>query len=116
MPDPTTDGRRRFLAYVGAATATALAGCGGGTPTPDPDAVPEQYRTATSQSGQERAPDGLSTKAAVEYQEEPEDGEQCDGCTFYIEDKNGDGLGACAIVEGTIAPDAWCVSYAAYEP
>lgn len=113
-----TEDRRRFLQFVGAVAATSLAGCGGDsgeTPTPAADEVPEEYRTATSIGGQERSPDALSTKDAVNYQAEPNDGEQCSSCTFYIEDKNGDGEGACAIVEGTISPDGWCASYAAYE-
>ena len=110
-----------MLALLGTSSAAALAGCGGdsgddgggdGTPT---DQVPDAYATATARNGQQRDPDSLSTKAAVNYQDQPSDGQQCSGCQFYIPDKNGDGDGACAIVEGNVAPEAWCVSYVATE-
>jgi len=117
--------RRTLLRLLGSGSALALAGCGGdggdggdgaddtGTPTETPsDTVPEQYRTATALGGQQRDPNGLSTKDAVSYQSQPKDGQQCSGCRFYIEDQNGDGQGACAIVEGNIDPSAYCVSYA----
>ena len=79
------------------------------------DSVPEEYATATAQDGTERNPDSVATQEAVMYQSEPKDGQQCSDCAFYIPDKNGDGLGACAVVEGTIEPQAWCSSYVAYE-
>ena len=132
MADGNGNSRRRFLQLTGTTAVVGLAGCsgngggdGGGeetteaptttAPPSDDDTVPEQYATATSLGGQERDPDSLSAKSDVQYQEEPKEGQQCSGCTFYIEDKNGDGLGACAIVEGTIAPEAWCISYAPYQ-
>ncbi|MDG5777227.1 high-potential iron-sulfur protein [Haloarculaceae archaeon H-GB2-1] len=93
-------------------TETAM---GDGETTAASDEVPEEYVTATSLGGTQRDPDGLSSKESVNYQSEPNEGNQCSGCQFYIEDKNGDGMGACAIVEGLIAPDAWCASYVAYE-
>jgi hypothetical protein len=120
--------RRRFLQIAGTTTAVAVAGCSGGdgadgdgdggptaTGTPAGDEVPSAYETATSLGGTARDPDSLSTKAAVDYRNEPSDGDRCSGCTFYVEDRNGDGLGACAIVEGNVDPDAYCVSYAPYE-
>jgi hypothetical protein len=130
--------RRRLLTLIGSGLATGLAGCGGGggggsddedtptpTPTPTPtststpsggsDGVPSEYETATSIGGQERDPDALSSKDAVSYQSEPQDGQECTGCQFYIEDKNDDGMGACAIVAGTIDPAGYCVSYAEYQ-
>jgi len=91
------------------ATATATQSGGGD------DTVPAEYETATSLGGTQRNPDALSSKSAVNYQEEPQDGQQCSNCQFYIEDQNGDGMGACAIVAGNIAPEAYCVSYAEYQ-
>jgi hypothetical protein len=108
--------RRRFLQFVGGAAAATLAGCSSDsadTETPEP--VPEEYRTATSIGGQERDPGGLSTKESLNYQTEPKDGQQCSGCTFYVEDKNDDGMGACTLVEGKISPSGWCASYTAHE-
>ena len=120
---PTVD-RRTMLAVLGTSSAVALAGCSGGddgsdgtdgTPTPAGEPVPDVYATATAQNGQQRDPDALSSQAEVNYQDQPNDGQQCSGCQFYIPDRNGDGTGACAIVEGNIDPTAWCVSYVATE-
>ncbi|ELK54478.1 hypothetical protein D320_09819 [Haloferax sp. BAB-2207] len=80
-----------------------------------PGAVPEAYATATSLDGTQRNPDSLSSQEAVSYQDEPSEGRQCSTCRYYIEDKNGDGVGACAIVAGEIAPEGYCVSYVEYE-
>ena len=77
--------------------------------------VPEVYETATSLDGTVRDPDSLWSKRAVNYQSAPRDGRQCAGCRYYIPDKDGDGLGACAIVAGRIEPDGWCASYVSVE-
>ncbi|RLM53997.1 hypothetical protein DVK02_11260 [Halobellus sp. Atlit-31R] len=136
MVDGNDNSRRRFLQLTGIAAVAGLAGCsgdGGGdggeatteapteaepetaTATPSGDTVPEEYATATALGGIERDPSSLSTKSDVQYQEEPNEGQQCSGCTLYIEDKNGDGMGACAIVEGNIDPEGWCISYAPHQ-
>ena len=120
--------RRTLLALLGTSSAAALAGCGGddgngggdgnGDESPDAtltDEVPDEYETATSLNGQQRDPDSLSSKDAVSYQDQPEGDQQCSGCAFYIPDKNGDDIGACAIVEGNIEPNGYCVSYVAHE-
>ncbi len=77
--------------------------------------VPDEYVTATAQDGTERSPDSVATKQAVMYQSEPRDGQQCTDCRFYITDENGDGLGACAVVEGKIEPQGWCSSFVQYD-
>jgi hypothetical protein len=77
--------------------------------------VPDSYATATAIGGSERDPDSLSSQEVVQYQPEPNEGEQCSNCQYYIPDKNSDGVGACSIVEGTIDPEAWCVSFVAHE-
>jgi nitrous oxide reductase accessory protein NosL len=119
--------RRTLLAALGTGSALALAGCSGDgedeqdgddsrgttpTGTPTEAGVPAEYRTATALNGQRRDPTSLSSKAAVNYQSTPSNGQQCSGCRFYIEDRNGDGQGACAVVAGTIDPSAYCASYA----
>ncbi|MFD1647968.1 nitrous oxide reductase accessory protein NosL [Haloarchaeobius litoreus] len=117
--------RRTMLALVGTGSAAALGGCLGGngdgddgtptaTETPS-DAVPDEYRTATGLDGGQRDPAALVAKGDVSYQSEPQNGQQCSGCAFYIPDKNGDGVGACTIVEGTIEPNGYCTSYVAHE-
>ncbi len=113
--------RRTMLALLGSGAAGALAGCGGdsgdggGSPTPTADTVPGEYRTAEGLGGGQRDPEALSTQSAVNYQSEPQGEKQCSGCSYYIPDKNGDGLGACTIVEGTIDPSGYCTSYVAHD-
>ncbi|MCO8267196.1 high-potential iron-sulfur protein [Haloferax sp. AB510] len=78
--------------------------------------VPEAYRTALSQANERRDPDDLFTKEAVKFQEADdaveagltEAGRDCGNCAEYIPDKNGDGFGACAKVEGYVDPEDWC--------
>jgi hypothetical protein len=113
--DPNRLRRRLLVTTVSLATA-GLAGCAGGgdrptrrTPTPT---VPEEYVTATSLNGRTRNPAGLAPQSTVQYRNSPVDGQQCSTCQFYIPDKNGDGRGACSIVEGTVAPEGYCTSYA----
>lgn len=103
--------RRRLLRWVGAGPAAVLAGCTGGDGE-TPESVPETYRTATAQSGDTRDPDQVAAKEVVDYQAEPNGDQRCAECRFFVPDRDGDGLGACAIVEGTIDPDGWCSSYA----
>jgi len=78
--------------------------------------VPQPYRTADSQGGEARDPDNLSPQSAVSLGESveaiadgtTEAGQSCGNCAEYIPDKNGDGWGACAKVEGYIAVEDWC--------
>ncbi|MDZ7689423.1 MAG: high-potential iron-sulfur protein [Halobacteriales archaeon] len=78
--------------------------------------VPEEYRTATSQGGEERESDDLRTQEEVSLMESVDaaaegmspPGRSCGNCADYIPDKNGDGWGACAEVEGYIAVEDWC--------
>jgi hypothetical protein len=138
MSEKRPKSRRRFLQLTGASAVVGLAGCsgggggggnggggggngggggggnGGGGGGSDLGPVPSEYETATALDGTERNPDAVSAKDAVEYQSSPKDGQQCSDCRYYIEDKNGDGLGACAIVEGKIEPEGYCVSFAPY--
>jgi hypothetical protein len=128
--------RRRFIQVVGAGTVAGLAGCGGGGGEGDgeetePEAtatdtatetsselgpVPDEYVTATAQDGEsQRDPDSLIAKGDVNYQSSPQNGQQCSNCRYYITDKNGDGLGACTLVEGSIEPEGWCSSYVQQE-
>lgn len=88
-------------------SVAGCAGSGGGD-----ESVPSAYETATSIGGQKRDPNNLQSKDAVQYQDEPKNGQRCADCKYYIKDKNGDGLGACTIVKGKISPDGWCSSFA----
>jgi hypothetical protein len=78
--------------------------------------VPEEYRTATSQGDEERNPEDLRTQEEVALTESvdaaaegiSQPGQSCGNCADFIPDKNGDGWGACAEVEGYIAVEDWC--------
>jgi hypothetical protein len=78
--------------------------------------VPEAYRTADSQGGEERTPDDLSSHEDVNLMESVEaiaegmaqPGQSCGNCAEFIPDENGDTWGACAAVEGYIAVEDWC--------
>jgi hypothetical protein len=78
--------------------------------------VPETYRTATSQGGEERDPNELRTQEAVALMESVDaaaegvspPGRSCGNCSEFIPDRNGDEWGACAKVEGYVAVEDWC--------
>lgn len=121
--------RRQFLRVAGAAAlTTSLAGCGGSgdstdesgdgeesdTAASDTDAVPESERTAEALGGIQRDPDALQDPDALNYQPDPNNGQRCDGCQYYVPDQNGDGMGACTLISGQVDPAGWCISYAAY--
>jgi hypothetical protein len=83
--------------------------------------VPEAYRTASSQGGEERDPDSLQTQEDANLMESVEaiadgtaqPGQSCGNCAEFIPDENGDTWGACAKVEGYVAVEDWC---AIWEP
>lgn len=50
-----------------------------------------------------------SPKEAVNYQDQPKNGEQCSQCRFFSEP------GSCEIVEGEISPEGWCNLFQAAE-
>ncbi len=47
----------------------------------------------------------------AQYQPDPNGDQKCANCRFYIEGEGG-GPGKCQVVEGDIAPEAWCALYA----
>ncbi|MEJ2697636.1 MAG: high-potential iron-sulfur protein [Candidatus Sulfobium sp.] len=53
-----------------------------------------------------------ATKAAMEYQNKPQDGEQCSNCRFFIPGKTPKANGTCQVVRGSISPHGWCTAYA----
>ena len=81
--------------------------------------VPDAYLSATSLGGEQRDPDGLRTKSDVSFSEYEDAREMeahqpgtcCANCADYIPDKDGDGFGACAEVEGYVGREDWCTIY-----
>jgi len=119
--------RRRLLRLAATGSLAGVAGCIN-TPPPNgtimvereeqsvdwclddlEESVPEAERTAVSIDGLERqAQDSLTSKTDAGYVCGPQDGMLCGNCTFYIDDKTGDGIGACAVVQGQIRSVDWC--------
>ena len=52
-------------------------------------------------------------KSSVQYQEEPKGDQNCANCQFWIEPEGDSKMGGCQIVQGEIAPEAWCNLWAA---
>ena len=46
-----------------------------------------------------------STKAEMKYQDTPKDGQKCSECVYW------QAPASCALVEGPISPDGWCIIY-----
>ena len=46
-------------------------------------------------------------KAQAQYQDQPKNGQKCATCQFFVKGEN-----ACQVVDGEIAPNAWCALYA----
>ncbi len=54
---------------------------------------------------------GKLTKASVDYQDKPKDGEQCSSCRLFIASNTLTANGTCQLVEGSISPQGWCIKY-----
>ncbi|CAM5786099.1 high-potential iron-sulfur protein [Castellaniella caeni] len=52
------------------------------------------------------------SKATMMYQETPHGKDECDNCIHYTPGKTPTADGTCNVVEGSIAPKAWCVAFA----
>lgn len=127
--------RRRVLGLLGTTSVAALAGCaslagngngdgnGDGTGESRPDdwcveenagEVPDIFRTAESIDGIQRNPGELDTREDAAYQCHPQGYQLCANCRFFIPGKpeeTGNGVGACAIVEGRMRSQDWCALY-----
>ena len=124
-----TPDRRQLLRLMGGASIATLAGCTQsgengqtGVETRDPDwcieendvEVPEAFRTAESIDGIQRDPNDMTPRAEAAYQCHPQGYQLCANCRFFIPGKpaeTGDGVGACAIVEGRVRSQDWCALY-----
>lgn len=79
------------------------------TSKPPPAIAPEKAPAAT---GTDSAPGGTESnklsKEQAQYQEQPKGDQRCDNCIHYVAESN-----TCKLVQGDIAPDAWCMLWAA---
>jgi len=51
-----------------------------------------------------------SSKAALLYQSHPHDGQHCGDCKYFSAG-SGPNSGSCALVEGTIDSNGWCMAF-----
>ena len=52
-----------------------------------------------------------ASKTAMLYQEHPHAGQRCGDCRFFSGDE-GANAGTCALVEGAVTRDGWCMAFA----
>jgi len=50
-------------------------------------------------------------KAALLYQDQPNDGKRCADCKFFSAGSSDTNIGTCALVEGTIGRNGWCMAF-----
>lgn len=53
-----------------------------------------------------------ATKQAMQYQDQPKNGQTCDQCMHWVPGPNPQAQGTCKVVEGPINPKGWCVAFA----
>jgi len=101
--------RGLLAAGCGLLIPSVLQGCEAGkeADTAGVDAPPMADPTSAGQPVAE--PEKVS-KASVQYQTQPQGGQQCSNCLYFIVDSN-----ACRKVEGDISPVGWCVIWSSGE-
>jgi high potential iron-sulfur protein len=52
-----------------------------------------------------------ATKQAMQYQDQPKNGQRCDTCMQFIAGPQANAPGTCKVVDGPISPSGWCVAY-----
>ena len=50
-------------------------------------------------------------KQAMQYQDQPKNGQECDQCMHWIPGPNPGAQGSCKVVEGPINPKGWCAAF-----
>lgn len=107
--------RRRVLRGTlalgcGLLVPVALFGCDSGkqadTAGAAPDAPPSPGTDAAAPAAEPEAPAAAAkvSQASVQYQSQPKGDQKCSGCLHFIPESN-----ACALVEGQISPEGWCI-------
>ena len=52
-----------------------------------------------------------ASKQAMQYQDQPKNGQQCDQCMHWIPGPKPDAQGQCKVVDGPISPKGYCVAF-----
>lgn len=55
---------------------------------------------------------GTIPKTSAKYQDTPNNGRECDSCSYYVAGASADAPGLCKIVAGPVSPKGWCALYA----
>ncbi len=90
MTDPQEISRRRMLTIAAGAAGMSI---GAATIVGIPTRARAQAAAKVSQK-------------AVKYQDTPKGGQHCDNCLHF------EAPSSCKIVDGTVAPQGWCMVYA----
>jgi hypothetical protein len=65
--------------------------------------------TAVALAALPRPARAKAAKADFFYQEKPKEGKSCMSCRLFVAAESGNG--SCAVVEGEISPNGWCMAY-----
>jgi hypothetical protein len=60
---------------------------------------------------QRAAAQSKATKQAMQYQDQPKNGQQCDQCMHWVPGPQPNAQGSCKVVDGPINPKGWCVAF-----
>lgn len=52
-----------------------------------------------------------ASKQAMQYQDQPKNGQQCATCLQFVPGAKAGAAGTCKVVDGPISPKGWCVAY-----
>ena len=50
-------------------------------------------------------------KSAVNYQDKPKNGKDCDDCMHFVAGATPDAMGTCKVVDGAISPHGYCSAF-----
>ena len=53
-----------------------------------------------------------ATKQAMQYQDQPKNGQTCDQCMHWVPGPDAKAQGTCKVVDGPISPKGWCAAFA----
>jgi hypothetical protein len=52
-----------------------------------------------------------ASKQAMQYQDQPKNGQKCDTCVQFVPGPQPGANGTCKVVEGPVSPNGWCIAY-----
>jgi hypothetical protein len=55
-----------------------------------------------------------ASKADVSYRDAPKEGKSCSACRLFTPSESGQGT--CAVVEGSVSANGWCMAFSARAP